>query len=620
MIKCRLNSKLPLVILDKEEKWNEQSANVVYWADIGAEKDCFYIPLLVEQYSDELKAEYIELIDHLGYSEINGISLKDALKQKEGFSFWWMTLLSEKSPWKSDDIYAVFRALILKRLIENFAGDKIVVQSNNKKLIEWIRAFTEKKEIVVELVSFPQRFSFDWKKQLPQSMLALVYLFRTIFTCKGQLFNFKEKLIQTDFKKSINTIISYSDNLNAIEFQKGKVVSGYWGKLDEEIISQGSLIQWLMLYAPTKDFPTFKSIIKARDDGFNDSEQSVLFVEEFLSFRVIVKIFRRYLKLRKSASAYHSLIDDKSSVLFFLSKDWDSSVRGIAAMDACIKYSLFEAAVSSLPIIDNIGKGIYLYENQAWERALVHLWKQASKQELFGFQHVSGKFYDLRPFDGYGSNRQLTYNNAPLPDKVVVIGQAAVNDMVSFQYPEERVVIAESLRNLYLASLNKKAQIKTEIKTLLVVTDYLESVSDEQIKLLAESWSIVEKLFSKVLIKPHPNCPVDKILQKYELARKNLITIEFQSLESLWVNADVVYASNVTGAALEAAYMDLPTLVHLDGGFFNMSPLRGVEGVSFVATVKDFTMALNDLNIPQIPSDYMCLDLSLKKWASLLKS
>jgi surface carbohydrate biosynthesis protein (TIGR04326 family) len=623
MIKPKFHPDYPLVILDEGKSWEGEEVNIIYWADIGSRDDCLYIPLLVDQYGGDLRAKYIELIDCFGRSEINGESLRESLKQKEGFSFWWMTLLSEKSPWKSGEIYTSFRALMLNQLIQYYQGGKVIVISDNKKLFRWISAQSSTAGKDIEFVA--ARFSkgimrLSLKRLLPHTLLAFMYFIKMIVTCRAVLFDFKRIQPSSDPQARIITLIGYSDSL---EFKDGRVFSGYWGKLGEHLLSHDVQVQWLMLYVPSRGFPSLKSAIKARDNNFNDTAQKVLFVEEFITFRVLRKALLRYFKLRHSTSKYYSLMDDKSSVLSFLAKDWASSTKGLAAIDACIKYSLLEETLNNLPITGNSGKGVYLYENQAWERALTYLWKQVSKQELFGFQHVSGKFYDLRPFDGFGKKGKLTYDEAPLPDKVVVTGSAAARDMFLAQYPEERIVVAESLRNLYLNDLVKRSRADKVLKdsgTLLVVTDYLESVTDYQLKILAESWDCVDSRFSKVIVKPHPNCPIDSILKKYAIENKTIIEVEECPLNQLWSSVDVVYASNVTGAALESAYINIPTVVSLSGGSFNMSPLRGVEGVIFVATARDFKASLACLTLPKIPNDYLCLDSDLKKWDALLEN
>jgi len=56
----------------------------------------FSIPEIIEENSDSLKKSYLSFIHELGKVEINDIPVSSYLAIRPGFSFWWMTLLTEK--------------------------------------------------------------------------------------------------------------------------------------------------------------------------------------------------------------------------------------------------------------------------------------------------------------------------------------------------------------------------------------------------------------------------------------------------------------------------------------------------------------------------------------------
>lgn len=619
-IKHKFSSDQDLVILDSLGVWQDKAANKIFWSDLGSDSDSLYIPELVEKYGDELKHEYIRLVEGFGNSNIQGTSLKSALKQNEGFSFWWMTLLSEKSPWKSNEIFVVFKALILKKLLLKYDGDRIVIVSNDRKLVEWIEAqYFNSKKIIKHVKVGPNKKNSkkSWKDILPHKLQAVLYFLRFVISYKCVLFSshsksLKKKLVvEKDF-----TFIGYSDNLNSDEFAKGTIVSGYWGRLNEKLYEQGVALNWLMLFVSTPQYPSLKSILRARDKAFTDERESVFFLEEFSTLSMLKRVISRFLTLQRVGSKYQALLSEKASVLSFLGEDWKSSMYGVAAVDACFKFSLLEEAIDAFSTTDVSGKGIYLYENQGWERALTYMWQKKCSQEIYGFQHVSGKFFDLRPYDGF---EEGAYVEAPLPDKIIVTGESAYKSLEQFGYPTKKLVIAESLRNLYLGKL-KSIERSSEIRTLLVVTDYLKQATEHQLNILAESWEAIERNFDKVIVKPHPNCPVDEILSKCGIAREAIIDVDNRSLDQIWCETDVVFASNVTGAALESAYIALPTLVSFSADSFNMSPLRGIKGVNFVCSGTNIEKVLSDLSSPELPCNYLCLNQSLRLWEALLRN
>ena len=70
----------------------------------------FSLPKLVEENSDALRKQYLKFVYDLGIFEHNKKSLVDHFEIRPCFSYWWMTLLAEKSNWaKSPSISSVIR-------------------------------------------------------------------------------------------------------------------------------------------------------------------------------------------------------------------------------------------------------------------------------------------------------------------------------------------------------------------------------------------------------------------------------------------------------------------------------------------------------------------------------
>ncbi|MDA0119787.1 TIGR04326 family surface carbohydrate biosynthesis protein [Vibrio sp. T11.5] len=626
MIDFKLFPGLPLVVLDKNQTWTGDSANIIYWEDVGSDINVVYLPLLVDKFGDELKRSYISRVDRLAHKVVNGSSTIDTLRDKNGFSFWWMSLLSEKSPWKSGEMFSVFRAMLLEELLSGFEGDDVFLVSHDTKLIKWLSKITEKCE-----KSFTHQSPlgnktstrFLWKRRVPKTILSILFVLRQISRCRKSLFSKPAVKPITDKNYSnICTIIDYSVGFEPNKLTEGQLQSKYWGELIDKITHNSASMNWITWFIPSKEFPSLSALLKAKAQYSRQSNNRLLVFEEFFSFKVLCRSIKRYIELRKKAPNFRDIIGCSSDVMVFLEDDWSESVKGIVATDACIRYSILEEALSALPeITSGQGTAIYLYENQAWERALNFIWKRNSSHPIFGFQHVSGKFYDLRPFDGTESERWNAYDESPLPNKVIVTGEGAYKDLVAYGFPKERVYIAESLRSLYLKKFNFNAlseRNNTNLRTLLVVTDYLSSATRAQLKLLSEAWHDVDESFDSIIIKPHPSCPVEDILEEYDLAHEGKIVVEKRSLDKLWSEADIVYTSNVTGAALESAYMQLPTVICYSSESFNMSPLRGNDSVSFIASALELKKAITGVNSSSIPNNYICLDLSLDKWRKLL--
>jgi len=64
-------------------------------------------------------------------------------------------------------------------------------------------------------------------------------------------------------------------------------------------------------------------------------------------------------------------------------------------MSNVLLVELFDAALRDLP---HQRTGLYLCENQAWERALVHAWRKHAHGRLIAVGHSTVRFWDLRYF------------------------------------------------------------------------------------------------------------------------------------------------------------------------------------------------------------------------------
>lgn len=65
-----------------------------------------------------------------------------------------------------------------------------------------------------------------------------------------------------------------------------------------------------------------------------------------------------------------------------------------------------------------------------------------------------------------------------------------------------------------------------------------------------------------------------------------------EPIVNLLQDADIVYTSNITSAAVDAYCFGIPVISVLDGSSLNMSPLLGMDHVTFVSTPQELSGAL----------------------------
>ena len=90
-------------------------------------------------------------------------------------------------------------------------------------------------------------------------------------------------------------------------------------------------------------------------------------------------------------------------------------------------------------------------------------------------------------------------------------------------------------------------------------------------------------------------------------------------LVELLSDCDVAYTSNITSAAVDAYCSAIPVVQVLDGNTFNMSPLRGLKGMTYVTNPKELAAALGNAQQHEctLAEPYFFLDNALPRWRRL---
>ncbi len=117
--------------------------------------------------------------------------------------------------------------------------------------------------------------------------------------------------------------------------------------------------------------------------------------------------------------------------------------------------------------------------------------------------------------------------------------------------------------------------------------DYLRKNTDKQLSMLLSALPYIEQS-TFFIIKPHPACPInmDDLPGIYG-------ELTMRPIAELLPMSDIVYASTVTSAAVDAYCSGLPVVTMLNGNNLNLNPLRGCENAYFPVDVKEFLDIIN---------------------------
>lgn len=614
-----------LLIWDDESLLDETAEKVALWRSYsgGVSPDIVSIPALVEQNAVSLKKKYLARIYDLGEEIIDSSRLVDHLELRTGFSYWWMSLAVEKCNYsRSPQIVNAFKLMAFENWAEGLDFNSIKLVSKDPRLAMCLEAWCRDSEVAFEWQKVSsQAETLMWHRQLyralPLNVSALAWLLRYLvkrWPLKGVGL---EKWTSSD---SEVTFVSYLYNLDSDRLAEGNLKSSYWAHLPETLLEKGCKTSWLHTYIESPSIPNAISAARAIRslNATGQNNQVHVTLDTFLGWKVVWGTLRDWLFLSGALSkltAICSRQQHRSITLWPLfSEDWRRSLLGSESLSNLLHLNLYEAALQALPIQRT---GVYLQENQGWEASLVYAWKVFGHGCLIGAPNASVRFWDLRYFFDPRTYDNKRINSLPVPDLVAVNGPAAKDAYLKGGYPEANLVTVEALRYLSInAGEAESSKISVSTKDqirLLVMGDYLHSNTRVQMRLLEQAALSGSKNL-KVLVKPHPSCPI----QPADYPRLDF-TVTTDSLSNLLSNCDVAYSSSLTAASLDAYCAGVPVISVLDPNQLNMSPLRGQKGGIFISTSEELENALTQMETTtEDRAPFFQLDPSLLGWMKLL--
>lgn len=623
------NKCVTLLIWDADGSSPEGDWHTILWRSSRAEDDpgVNSVSRIVEESSDALRRKYLAWIYDLGETPISGKRVVDHLEMSTGFSYWWMTLLVEKSPYKSP-ISDAIRLLALDEIVIRQKPGKLRLVSANRQLHDAVSGLCRRLNIV-----------YEWERQagelprainskaiyraMPQPAQALIALTHHVWT-RWPL----KRAQKPDWFEGERSLFfcSYFDNVDPQSAEQGRFHSYYWGGLHSLLHRSRYHSNWLQLYVPCAQVPTPRIAVNwvRQFNHAPESQGRHAFLDAHLSWRIILRVVKRWLwlnlaawRLRRIKHAFHPK-DTQVSLWPLMRTDWYSSLLGAPAINNLLSMELFDAALRALPLQK---KGLYLCENQSWERALVHSWRKHGHGCLIGVAHSTVRFWDMRYFSDPRTIRGMESCSMPQPDLIALNGQIAVDAYLEAGYPKENIVECEALRYGYLSGLKVKqrsSSTRDHKRKVLVLGDVMSSSTDRLLKLLEASISYGSDGMSYA-VKLHPNCPVS--VADFPSLNIEIVT---DPLGTILQDYDVAYASNSTSAAVDAYLAGLPVVVVLDEAELNFSPLRGRSGVRFVSTPEKLADALRMEDQCAAGrsgvEDFFFLNQDLPRWSRLLAS
>lgn len=616
-----------IIIWDKECDPPESNSLILLWRQFPRKikKNIVSIPEVVEKNDALLKKQYLEWVYELGKQSIHKKSLIRALSIRPNFSYWWMTLVAEKFNYlDSSLINDAIKMLAFNLWVSGNKFDELHLISQNTQLAEslsyWCKQNNCKfKKNISNIDVIKKKFSKNIFSFIPLRLSAILFLIHYILSRRCLIGVGKKLLSKSDAEI---VIFSYLYNLDAFEFKNNKFRSKLWAGVPEYIRKQNKKINWVHVYVKHNLIPNplaAKKYIQAINE--NSSTECHVTLDAFLSMKNFYNTLRDWIRVIKLSQPYtQKLKECNFNNLYlwpFISQDWNKSIYGPRCLENLMQLNLIESAMGSLK---HQKLGLYMYEQQPWELALIESWRVAKNSFLLGVQHASILFWDLRYFFDVRSIRDDSLDGFPIPDAIAVNGDVAMSSLVDAGVPNRKLIKLEALRYLDLGTRNATyvASANKNVLRILVLADYFPSKTNHLLKILFEAIDGLNS-YPDITIRLHPATRVTDF---------NFLALRFkisdEPIKLLLDNTDIAYTSNATSAAIDAYLYGVPVISVLDGKGINMSPLNKLKGATFISSGAELLSVLKSINSLDVKmksssNSYFYLDKNIVRWKAFLR-
>ena len=607
--------------------WNRGRVPAGYLS-IPAELNARLLPI-----RDELAAWTYEM----GRLVHNGKTLEQALRAGDSLSMWWLSTLYEKHPKVTRNLFQALKLRALEQILEEREITSLTLvacQNEEKWLPEVLKDFCEKTGRSFTLLHADPLTPVS-ANSLKQQMITLYHRLPALLKALGRfpawLWIIRRKLPRTsiprpDLREKPATIVTYFPNIDMdLARSKGRFRSRYWENLHDALQpaeGKAHRINWVFLYYPAPQC-SFPEALRLRD-CFRDAGKdgaSFHFLEEFLTTGDICRSLLRFARLavasfdvQSTARQHFHFAGSQMDLWPVLKENWADSTRGWRALERCLMREAFRRYAQWAGPQDWT---IFPQENCPWERMLAQAMHENNAGPVYGAQHSTVRPTDFRYFDDPRLFSEESCRLAML-DLWLCNGTGARDALVAGGMPSERTGIVEALRYLYLAPTpTGESSAQETPRRLLIVTSFFSDETDAHLATLADAAKAGILNGWDIMVKPHPYLPVvERLKQLYAPAEPPQVVDG--AIGKFLTPGTVVWASNSTTVALEAAYRHLPVLVQAAEDDVDLCPLQGLPGVAVVRTAEDVAAALADPHAPELPPDYLALDPNLPRWKQQL--
>jgi surface carbohydrate biosynthesis protein (TIGR04326 family) len=570
---------------------------VVAWNEFGDENPTHRsLPDLILHNREHHRRALLDFFRRVETSNHGDVDLVDATTLANGQSYWWMTLVFAKRWGELGVLPDAVKVLALADMIATEKPARIIIELSDGRSQRSVAATA-----VINGITHETRGARPTEHPKFSALRAARMLFTSLRPAR-------RAVAVHDF----GTIIAdYLFRLEPTSLDGGPFRSQYWGDLPG-LLPKGVL--WLHRFTPHPSIPSRRHArnLLRKFNGESGSDEHVL-LDDLHGIPELRRALRNYRALRKLnrrlpgiAASFRTPVADLWPVF---EHDWEESFRGSHAMSMAILMTTLESRIGA---VTAPRMGLYIFENQPWEAAMLHAWRQHHAAPLVAVPHSTIRFWDVRYFVSTGTFDDGRFAQ---PDLITANSSSARSVLTEGGWSTDRIREVEGLMYQYLGEHDPECGSGNDV----VVLGEFDSSSTQRYLHFVEAALRVRADKPNVVFKAHP------LVDPRSIDTGGLrVAMTTEPVSMLLRRARILVTGASGSTVLEALSRGVPTICVLDPHELDLSSVSHHPILRLVGSGSEFQTAMTELldRPPRIEGakPLFHVDASLGRWHALLSA
>jgi len=560
-------------------------------------KNIYSIYSLLEKKKNFFRKKLLKELSDIGKTKYKNRKIENYL-EIDNFNFWEFSVFRQLISYDNSNTIFLLKIIVLDNFIKN-KKIKILNYSSDVLFDNIIKHYCLKRKILlISKTKYKKKVDYKLLNYLPNIVKFILYFIYIII--------FHLRLSLPKQTRSPIVFFDIFTHINIKQLKKKKFKTCYWQNLPSLLEKKFSFnIDWQHLFYRQKETKFLGNAVSYTNSISNNKNNHNII--DIITPKDLFFIFKKYCQLYIKTNKLNFFMkryyEDKNINIYKIFKsDYFNFMIGLRGIKNILYFRCFDNILNKKK---KYKLGIYIYENQNWEKMLNYFWNKYNHKNLFAVPHNEIRYWDLRYYDLYPTS---FYKKKLKPKNFLVNSYASANMAKLHNF--KNLIQTESLRMINFK--HKFTKTRNSKINIFVALDLFESSSKKLVAILNKNADQFKNI-GKIYIKKHPAS-----LDNFNFSSKKIYLYK-DSIETILPKIDLFIASNSTTAIYYAIFNRIPYMTYIDNSSLNLSPLYPkkisyfYDNYSFFKLFKNFNFDKNFKN-----KYYLYSDTKLNKWKTFL--